>query len=264
MDSIDSVGVVGVGAIGGAIVPHLLEAFDVWAYDVDPDRCEVVRDAGATVADSPGELARETDCTLVFVGSIDGVETVADAVSEAVDKEHVLAIGDTLAPEDVEAVADRTPDHVRVADVPVCREESAAKAGTLLVLFGGERPLFEQLEPVLATFGDPEYVGDLGSGEVAKLANNTLLWAAIAANYEVLSLADTYDVDLDQVRDVAARASGDNYSLRNWETAYTKWAHADLDDVTAMARATDVSVPLTGLVAQLTPHLSADDLDEVR
>ena len=264
MAPIESVGVVGIGAIGGAIVPHLHESFEVWAYDIDPDRRAAAREAGASVAESPAELARETDCSLVFVGSFEQVESVVSAVTEAVEDEHVLAIGDTLAPEEVEAVADRTPDHVSVADVPVCREESAAEAGTLLVLFGGERALFDRLEPVLATYGEPEYVGDLGSAEVAKLANNTLLWAAIAANYEVLSLAKAYDVDPDLIRDVASRASGDNYSLRNWETAYTKWADADLDAVMAMARAKEQAVPLTGLVAQLTPNLSTSELDAVR
>ena len=152
-------------------------------------------------------------------------------------------------------------------DVPTCRGEQAAEEGDLLVLGGGASATFEAARPVLEQFAATDNVvhfGDLGSGQVAKTANNTLLWANLVANHEVLSLAKAYDLDLELLRDVLERSSGDNWALREWDWLYSKWAHKDMKITMDMAAEQKLTIPLSGLVRQLVQDIDAEDLDATR
>ena len=270
--AVESVAVVGAGEMGTPIAGHLDDAgYDVYAYDVAPEARALVAERGATLADSPGEAAAATDLTLVLVGTADQVEAVLcgdDGVFAHAEAGHVVALGSTLPPCDCETYAEvGREEDIAVIDVPSCRGGGAAERGELLVLCGGPEGPIERAWPVLECFaaaGDVVHLGPIGAGQVGKSANNTLLWACLVADYEVLSLARAYGLDVDELRRTLTRSSGDNWVLHEWSWIHTKWAHKDMAITVNMAMEKGISAPLAGLVSQLVQDIDQADLDELR
>jgi 2-hydroxy-3-oxopropionate reductase len=80
---------------------------------------------------------------------------------------------------------------VVMLDAPVSGGEPKAIDGTLSIMVGGDRSTFEKVEPVLATMGSSVvHVGEIGAGNIAKLANQVVVALNIAAVSEALVLAE--------------------------------------------------------------------------
>lgn len=269
---IDTIAVIGTGAMGERMVGHLVEGgYDVRAYDVDQNAAAAAERRGATSVESAGRAAAEADLSLIVVGTYDQVKAAMynkDGVIPSVEKDHIVAISSTLSPEECITLAEvAESEGISVIDVPTCRGEQAAEEGDLLVLGGGPITAFEAARSALEQFAAPKNVvhfGELGSGQVAKTANNTLLWVTLVANYEVLSLAQAYGLDLNQLREALARSSGDNWALREWDWLYGKWAHKDMAITMDMAAEKGTTMPLSGLIRQLVQEIDDDDLDSTR
>jgi len=79
---------------------------------------------------------------------------------------------------------------VHVVDSPVCRGGKAADEGTLLSFVGGDKEIVERLRPVLGAYStDIVHTGGVGTGQVAKAANNMIMWSCLIADHEALALA---------------------------------------------------------------------------
>lgn len=270
-DQITAVSVVGVGEIGNPVTNHLLDGgYDVTVCDTDQNVLSQFEDTPISVADSPGEAAAETDLSLIAVGTYPQIKSIVydGGLFEHADPGHVVGIVSTISPVETIELADLAAEHdLAVLDVPVCRGNQAAVDGELLVLGGGDERVFERVRPVFECYalpGDVVYLGSIGSGQVGKASNNVLLWSNLVANYEVLSLADSWDVDLEVLRDALTRSSGDNWPLREWDWQYIGWAEKDMDIALEMADQKDVTIPYAGLLSQLIRDLDEDNLDEVR
>lgn len=270
--TVNTIAVIGTGAMGERMVGHLVDGgYKVYAFDGNDSALAAAEDRGAVSASTPGAAAKEADLSLIVVGTSDQVEAVMygnDGIVPHAEEDHIIAISSTLSPEECIILSEvANQENISVIDVPTCRGEQAAEEGNLLVLGGGPEESFELARPVLEQFASPENVvhfGDLGSGQIAKTANNTLLWANLVANYEVLSLAKTYSLDLEKLRETLYRSSGDNWALREWDWLYSKWAHKDLAITMKMAAQKGITMPLSALVRQLVQDIDEEDLDTTR
>jgi 3-hydroxyisobutyrate dehydrogenase-like beta-hydroxyacid dehydrogenase len=71
----------------------------------------------------------------------------------------------------------------------------------------------DRCRPVLATFGDPVlHLGPLGSGQEAKVLNNTVFAAQLALAAEVFALSATRDLDQRAVATILSNGSGRSYA----------------------------------------------------
>jgi 3-hydroxyisobutyrate dehydrogenase-like beta-hydroxyacid dehydrogenase len=116
-------------------------------------------------------------------------------------------------------------------------------------------------EPVLKTFGRHViHLGPIGTGQIAKMANNMLLWACISANYEVLTLAKKLGADLPRLIKALEHSSGANASLARWGESTGKWAEKDLDVALELAQEAKTAVPLAALVDQLMKGMNQEKM----
>jgi 3-hydroxyisobutyrate dehydrogenase-like beta-hydroxyacid dehydrogenase len=182
----------------------------------------------------------------------------------------VHALLATVKPETVICIASSTaPDTCRelaraafaagagVLDTPVALGQAAADSGTLTVFAGGEARWFDKARPVLAAFGkEVLHVGESGAGQVAKIANNLLLWACMSANYEVLGFVRRLGVAPASLLEPLMKSSGANWSLSRWGQSTAKWAEKDLDVALELAQAVKMPLPLTALVDQLMKEIT--------
>src|SRR5207237_4577241 len=106
---------------------------------------------------------------------------------------------------------------IHVVDSTVCRGGKAADEGTLLSFVGGEAAVVERLKPVLSAYSaDIVHTGPVGTAQVAKAANNMIMWSCLIANHEALALAQRYGMDPEALREALLMSSADNSVLRKW------------------------------------------------
>lgn len=248
------VGVVGLGAMGLPVVGHLLRGgYEVLAWDVDRDRVSEALAAGAGTRPTLGEVAGDTDGTIVAVGTEAQVEAVCRDIIGGAREGHTIVVCSTIRPSAVGALERLAagPAGCHVLDAPVCRGEVDAQRGTLLALCGAEPAVHRHWEPVLRAFcSDVVRLGGPGAGQIGKMLNNALLWSAIAANTEILQLGMRLGLDQAALRDALSLSSGANWALDTWDRDRPMpWAEKDLEILLESGRAAGLELPLAERVA---------------
>lgn len=254
--------------MGGEIVRHWIDdGYEVYGYDLDESKCKEAADRGATIAESPAGLAEECEVTLVVVGTGDQVEAAlfsSDGVVEGLDEGDVVVVSSTVHPERCSEWADRLPERASLVDAPIARGRSIEQRKTT-IFAGGDDEAIDTVRPLLDAFSRQfVHLGDVGTGEMGKTANNHLLWACHTANYDALRLAKAYGVDTDALREGLKESSGNNYALHRWEVATGKWAEDDLRIVFELADDHDVELPQTELTRDAMAALEMEDIWALR
>jgi len=256
--AIRRVGVIGLGKMGRPMSRHLLaKGFEVVGYDVVPAAERKVRALGARIAKSPAEVAAGSDLIIIVVGfdtEVDEVLFGPNGILENARPGAVVAIAATVAPAYMRALAQKTKGtKVIFLDAPLCRGEPAAEKGTLEVLVGGDKAIFEACLPAFEAFSDSiHYLGKLGAGQVGKMVNNLILWACIAANVEGLKLGAALGVAEEPLRRALLESSASNWALETWlQPRPMPWAEKDMNIVLQEADEARLSLPLCGSLKEV-------------
>ncbi len=253
--AIRTVGVIGAGRMGQPIIGHMVrKGFTVVATDIDAGKREAVVTRGAGWLDSAAALARAGDAILVCVGYDRELrEVVAAGFLRDLAPGTIVAVMSTVHPRTVQELAELArPFGVHVVDSTVCRGGRAADEGTLLSFVGGDAEIVERLQPVLACFcTDIIHSGGVGTAQVAKSANNMLMWACLIANHEALALAKRSGIDVEVLRDALLKTGAENSVLRHWGTNTMAWAEDDMEIVQSMANDAGIGLPQAGLNREL-------------
>jgi 3-hydroxyisobutyrate dehydrogenase-like beta-hydroxyacid dehydrogenase len=253
--AIRTVGVIGAGRMGQPIIGHMVrKGFTVVATDIDAGKREAVVTRGAGWLDSAAALARAGDAILVCVGYDRELrEVMAAGLLRDLAHGTIVAVMSTVHPRTVRELADLArPFGVHVVDSTVCRGGRAADEGTLLSFVGGDPEIVERLKPVLACFcTDIIHSGGVGTAQVAKSANNMLMWACLIANHEALALAKRSGIDVEVLRDALLKTGAENAVLRHWGTNTMAWAEDDMEIVQSMANDAGIGLPQAGLNREL-------------
>ena len=254
--AIRTVGVIGAGRMGQPIIGHVArKGFTVAVHDIDEGKREAVAKLGAAWAESPMALARARDAILVCVGYDQELRQLmsADGLLRDLARGTIVAVLSTVNPRTVQELAeDAAASGVHVVDSTVCRGARAADEGTLLSFVGGEADVVKRLKPVLACYStDIIHTGGVGTAQVAKAANNLVMWSCLVANHEALALAKRFGMDVDVLREALVKSSAGNYVLRHWGTNTMAWAEDDMDIALRMAGQVGIGLPQAGLNREL-------------
>jgi 3-hydroxyisobutyrate dehydrogenase-like beta-hydroxyacid dehydrogenase len=248
--AIRKVGFIGAGRMGMPMIGHVArKGFDVAVYDLDASKKKGVEQRKARwVRDVAGLCA--CDAILVCVGYDRELrELFAGGRLAGAAKGTIVAVLSTVRPATVvELVGRGAAQGLRVLDSTVCRGGKAADEGTLLSFVGGDAGDVSRLVPVIASYStDIVHTGPAGTAQVAKAANNLVMWACLIANHEALALAQRHGMDVERLRAALELSSADNYVLRNWGMNTMAWAEDDMEIVQAMASEKGVALAQAGL-----------------
>ena len=245
-----TVGVIGAGRMGTPIIGHLVKkGFATVANDTNEARKSVVTGRGASWVANSAELAAQADVILVCVGFDAEVRALlaADGPLRQAKPGSIIAILSTVRPETVQALAAQGGG-LHIVDSTVCRGGEAADNGTLLSFVGGPADVVERLTPVLRAYSsDVVHTGGVGTAQVAKAANNLILWACLVADHEALALAQQYGMDIEVLRRALMMSSAENHALEVWGKQTMAWADDDMVIVQEMAEQAGLSLPQAGL-----------------
>ena len=198
-----SVGYVGLGQMGSAMVGRLLEVgVPVTVFDLDPAAVEEAVAAGATAAASGAELAAVADVVSVCVPDAHHVELVVEDLAGGVagrDEPLTVLVHSTIHPDAVVSARERVAGWGGdLHDVCVAGGAAAARAGELVLFVGGRDDLHPAAAALLGHYGSLVIAaGPVGAGAAMKLAFNVMTYAQFAASAAALEMAQGAEVDTD-------------------------------------------------------------------
>jgi 3-hydroxyisobutyrate dehydrogenase-like beta-hydroxyacid dehydrogenase len=259
------VGVIGLGAMGGPIVRHLLAAGrEVHVLDPDADAVRRCTDEGAVEAPDGAALAAATDVVLVVVSGDDDVLAVCcgpSGVLAGARPGSAVLLCSSIRPDTCRQVAAAAPPGVRVLDAGMTGGVRGVEAGRVNLLVGGAATDLEAVRPALSPWcSSVHHLGPLGAGQVAKTANNLIHWAQITAIVEALSLTEAYGLSAPAVRAALQDGPTDSRTLRELEQMRLTWHAKDLANAHAMADAVGASLPLAGTVQARMREITVEDV----
>src|SRR5579859_468394 len=218
-------GFIGVGVMGRPMTLNLLKAgYDVTIYARHPEKPEVqeVLNAGAKLAPSSRAVAMASEMVITMVpnsAQVEEVVTGPQGVLEGARKGLIIIDMSTVAPATSRAVAQAAAAKgVHFLDAPVSGGSQGAVNGTLTIMVGGEREIFEQARPVLEGMGKKEnifYVGPIGSGEIVKLVNNMLVGTNAASIAEAFVMGVKAGADVETMAKIIGVSAGASWQLSN-------------------------------------------------
>ena len=263
----EKIGFIGLGIMGGPMAANLVNAgYDVTGFARSSSSTERLEKAGAKPADSIAEAIAGADVVITMLPDSPEVDEVVlgeDGVLASAGPDLLLIDMSTIAPETSVAVAERAKESgVQVLDAPVSGGEPGAIEGSLSIMVGGDAETFEQARPILEHLGKTiVHVGGHGAGQTVKAANQLLVAGIIGLVSEAIVLLEASGVDGERGLEVLAGGLAGNTVLdrkaasmlaREFKPGFRiDLHHKDMGIALATARTAGVSLPVTGVVAQL-------------
>jgi 3-hydroxyisobutyrate dehydrogenase-like beta-hydroxyacid dehydrogenase len=222
----DMVGLVGVGAMGSALLTRLHKAGQqVQAFDLSEAARKRAQQAGATPVDSAAAAAKGARYIHVFVRSdAEVIEAVlgAKGVLAGAEPGSVVFLHSTILPTTTRQVAEAAAKRrVQVIDAPITAVPAKVQAGEATFLVGGPEELVKTVRPHLESLGKGmHHFGPLGAGNVAKLVKNLTNGTERVMIAQALMLAEAGGIDARQM--LAVMQAEDHGSIvHSWEKAFT-------------------------------------------
>lgn len=209
-------GFIGLGSQGGPMARCMIDAgYDVVLWARREETLAPFTGSSATIAGSVEALASQVDYCAVCVTDDDGVRLVCDALIPAMPAGGVIVIHSTVHPGLCRSLAVQAKARgLSLVDAPVSGGGGAAAERALTVMAGGDEKAIDVVRPIFATFaGLVVHLGDVGSGQLAKLVNNNLMAANLALAHNAFALAQSQGLDREAFRQLVGVSSGRSFSF---------------------------------------------------
>ena len=211
------IGFIGLGNVGGKLAGSLLRhGYDLTIRDLDHSVAQPFLDAGASWADSPGQMAEAVDIVFTCLPSpvasaavIEGDNGVLEGLSNGkiwaemstTDNHEVMRLGTLVKQAGAEPV-----------DCPVSGGCHRAATGNIAIFAGCDRRTFERMLPVLTTMGRRIlHTGPLGSASILKVVTNFLATANLVTLCEALVTSKMAGMDLNTTYEAIRISSGNSF-----------------------------------------------------
>lgn len=265
----NTVGFVGLGAMGSRMVRNLKGAAELIVFDTDEARtAEAAQAVGGTPTTSLSALA-DADAVILMLPN----SAVVDAVLTGKDGDGLLDVlpsgslvldmsssDPTHTVKNAEAARERG---VTLVDAPVSGGIGGAEAGALSIMAGGTKEEFDRSLPLLEHMGSNiVHVGDIGSGHALKALNNLLAANILAMTSEVFAVGKKYGLDPEVMHSVINSSSGGSFMTdvlwpkavlrRTWDFGFTlQLMEKDVRVAMSLIEATGVPTPLATTTADV-------------
>lgn len=192
-DETASLGWVGVGRMGRALVTRLLNAgHDVGVYNRTREKCADLAEIGATIVDSPADLADRDIVFTMVAGSTDVEEVVVSLLSRDDVTPGLIIDSTTISPAAAEDIRARAHDRgTAMLAAPVSGNPKVAESGRLTIVASGPAEAFERAQPYLELLcRRVTYVGEGERARLVKICHNLMLGVVAQCLAEITVLAE--------------------------------------------------------------------------
>ena len=272
------IGFIGLGIMGRPMAKNLVKAgYDLTVYDLNEEAVADLVSCGARAADSSREASLEAEVVITMVPNSPQVREVVlgkDGMAEGASEGTVLIDMSSIDPTESRSIGMELKKYgIEMMDAPVSGGEPKAIEGTLSVMVGGRRELFDRYYDMLMVMaGSVVYVGKLGAGNVAKLANLMSVAVNIAAVSEALAFAKKAGTDPELVYQAIRGGLAGSTVLDakapmmfrgDFKPGFRIELHIkDLGNAINAAHAVSSPVLMTGQLMEIMQALKADGLEK--
>jgi 2-hydroxy-3-oxopropionate reductase len=199
------IGFIGLGIMGKPMAKNLLKAgYQLIVHDINPDPVTELVKAGAKEGNSSQDVASQSEIIITMLPNSPEVKDVVlgdHGVIHGIKPGAVLIDMSSIAPLVSKEISEKLLQQgVSMLDAPVSGGEPKAIDGTLAIMVGGPQETFNQVKDLLEVMGaSVKRVGDIGSGNITKLANQIIVALNIAAMGEAMVLATKAGVDPEKI-----------------------------------------------------------------
>jgi len=215
------IGWIGVGFTGKPMVSHLIKAGnDVIVYNRTLSKCDDLAELGAKVCTTPKEVAEKSDIIFTMLGFPSDVEEVyfgEKGLLSGVKPGKILIDMTTSSPRLAKRIYDEAKEKGAFSlDAPIEGDDLAARKKTLHVMVGGDEEIFEDVYPIFMTVAETAtFMGEAGSGQNTKMANQILIADTMIGVVESLLYAHKTGLDLKKVIGVIGKGTASSWSINN-------------------------------------------------
>lgn len=272
------IGFIGLGIMGKPMSKNLLKAgYELVVMDRNPKVIEEVKALGAGQASTPKEVAEQSDVVITMLPNSPQVKEVVlgpNGVIEGAKPGMVVIDMSSIAPLVSREVCEQLAlKGVDMLDAPVSGGEPKAIDGTLSVMVGGKKEVFDACYDIMkAMAGSVVHTGDIGAGNITKLANQVIVALNIAAMSEAFILASKAGVDADLVYQAIRGGLAGSTVLdakaplvmdRKFDPGFRINLHIkDLNNALETSHELGASLPLTAQVMEILQALKTDGLGD--
>ena len=267
----ETVGFIGLGNMGGGMSANIQRAgYPMVVFDIREGMTRPLLEGGARLGSSPAEVAQASDITFTSLPGPKEVEAVAlgrEGVLEGIRSGSIYVDLSSSRPTLIREMEPKFREKgAHVLDAPVSGGKSGAESGNLAVMVGGDREIFEQIKPILDSFGDKVfYAGGIGAGSICKLVHNMIGHSVRQAIAEGLTLGVKAGVESEAVWECMRRGSLGRMRVLHEGLVRTMFrgefepasfalnlAYKDITLATELAKEYDVPMPITTLAEQIS------------
>ena len=233
----ETIGLIGAGRMGLAQIKHLIKSgYAVSCCEQADTQQTKALALGAVLRESPADVFAEASIVYIAVGFDPEVIKICRGEKGLLSSgrsDGIVVVNSTCDPElMIELAHEFEAKGIEFLDVPIARGGWAADNGTLLAMVGGLQSTLDQVKPSLSTFcSDIKLMGPVGRGQVTKAINNLLLWLNGVGLLESAQIAESYEMDLEHLRDVLLLSSGRSAAMEDWSKMTFTWAAKDMQIV---------------------------------
>lgn len=197
----EMLGFIGLGIMGKPMAQNLLKAgYQLVVYDINQAVVNEVAAAGAAIGSSPKDVASKTGIIITMLPNSPHVKEVIlgdKGVLQGAKPGSIIIDMSSIAPLASKEIATKAAERkVEMLDAPVSGGEPKAIDGTLSIMVGGKKEIFDRSAPILSKMGKSVVLcGEIGAGNTTKLANQIIVALNIAALSEALVLGTKAGVE---------------------------------------------------------------------
>jgi len=198
---LQKIGVIGLGMLGNAVALHLLDSnFKVTAYNRTKEKTIQLQEKGATIVESPKEVAENSELVIIVVKDANAVKQISFEENGIIKGKHeklIVADMSTIDPIESKNISKKFQDfNINKLDIPVMGGPNVAITGDLVMMASGNKQSFEECEKVFNTIANKVFfIGESGVAHSVKLAMNLQITMLALALAEGITLVKKSDVD---------------------------------------------------------------------
>lgn len=273
-----TIGFIGLGIMGKPMCKNLIKAkHDLIVMDKNKVATDELAELGAKVVSTPKEVASEAKLVITMLPNSPHVKEVAlgsNGIIEGTSTEMTLIDMSSISPlASQEIYKELANKNIEMLDAPVSGGEPKAVDGTLSVMVGGKKEVFDKYFDILKSMASSVvHVGEIGSGNITKLCNQIIVAINIAAMSEAMVLAQKAGVNPEVVYKAIRGGLAGSTVLdakaplvlkRKFDPGFRVRLHIkDLNNVLETSHSIGVPLPLTASVMEIMHSLDADGLAE--
>ena len=256
---------IGLGVMGYPMAGHLVKAgHDVCVYNRNPEKgAKWKAEFSGNTASTPALAAKECEIVFCCVGNDDDVRQVVlgeQGILAGMPKGSILVDHTTASANiarELAEIAQNQGQHF--LDAPVSGGQAGAENGMLTVMVGGEEETFTKVQPVMDAYARfSQLMGKVGSGQLAKMANQICIAGVVQGLAEAFNFAEKSGLDADALVETISKGAAGSWQMENrYKTMFAgeydfgfavDWMRKDLAIAFEEAKKNSAPLPMTEMV----------------